>query len=78
MQYIKLQSNCKFLPNVPLSDQDTGMMDRLSETSLEHLSLQTTLQEVLNLQAEYIIKLHLFLIQHANTDETTEKGITWS
>lgn len=62
---------------MPLSNKDAGMMDGLGETSLEDLCLQPTLQEVLNLQTEYIIELHLFLIQHSNPHQTTEKSITW-
>lgn len=62
---------------MPLSDEDTCVMDRLGETSLEHLGLQTALQEVLDLQTEHVIELHLFLIQHADPDKTTQKRVTW-
>lgn len=62
---------------MPLSDENTGMMDGLGETSLEDLGLQTTLQEVLNLKTEHVIKLHLFLIQHSDPDETTQECVTW-
>lgn len=62
---------------MPLSDKDAGMMDGLGETSLEDLGLQTALQEVLNLQTENIIELHLLLIQHSNTDQTSEERIAW-
>lgn len=53
---------------MPLSDEDTCVMNGLGETSLEHLGLQTALQEVLDLQTEHVIELHLFLIQHADPD----------
>lgn len=62
---------------MPLSDENAGMVDRLSETSLEHLSLETALQEVLNLETEHVIELHLLLVQHSDPHQTTEKGITW-
>lgn len=60
-----------------LSDEDAGMMDGLGETSLEHLGLEAALQEVLNLEAQHVIKLHLLLVQHSDPHETTEKCITW-
>merc|ERR1712173_197039 len=39
-------------PNVPLSDQNSGVMNRLGQPQLENLSLQPTLQKVLNLQTQ--------------------------
>lgn len=62
---------------MPLPDEDTGVMDGLGKTSLEDLGLQAALQEVLDLQTEHIIKLHLLLIQHSDTDQTTKEGIAW-
>jgi propanediol dehydratase small subunit len=41
--------------DVPLADQDPGMMDALSQASLEHLRLQSSLQEIFDLQGEHII-----------------------
>lgn len=64
------------LPNVPLADKDTGMMDALGKAELEDLSLQPPLQEILNLQTQNVIELHLALIQHTNPHETSEQGIT--
>lgn len=61
----------KILPNMPLPDQNSGMMDGLRQASFEHLRLQTTLQEVLNLQTKHIIEFHLFFIQYSNTNQTT-------
>lgn len=55
-----------------LPDKNAGVMDGLSETSLEDLCLQTTFQEVLDFQTKHVIKLHLLLVQHSNTDQTTE------
>merc|ERR1719356_341230 len=56
--------------DVTLSDEDTSMMDRLSKSKLEHLGLKTTLQEVLDLETEHVIK-------HTNTYKTTEKCVTF-
>lgn len=53
------------------------MMDRLGKTSLEDLGLQTALQEVLNLQTEHVIELHLLLVQHSDADQTTEERVAW-
>lgn len=38
------------LPDVTLSDQDTGMMDTLSQPKLIDTSLQSSLQEILDLE----------------------------
>jgi len=67
------------LPNtdVSLSDEDAGVMDGLGESKLEHLSLQTTLQEVFHLQTKDIIELHLTLIQDTNPDQTSQEGISF-
>ena len=45
----------------------------LTET---YLGLKTTLQEVLNLEAEDVIKLHLGLVQDADPDQTPEERVT--
>merc|ERR1711924_294675 len=42
--------------DVALTDQDTSMMNRLCETTLEDKGLQATLHEVLNLEAQDIIQ----------------------
>lgn len=61
-----------------LADQHTGMMDGLGKSQFEHLGLQATLQEVLNFQAQHVIKLHAALVQHTNAHKTTEKCITFN
>ena len=38
------------VPNVPLPDQDTGVVDGLGQATLENLSLETTLQEILDFE----------------------------
>lgn len=59
-----------------LADEDAGMMDGLSQSKLEYLSLETTFQEIFDFQTQHVIELHAGFIQHSNTDQTTEKGIT--
>ena len=51
-------------------------MDRLRQTTLEDLSLETTLQEVLDLQGQHVIETHAGLIEHTDTDETADEGVT--
>lgn len=66
------------LPNVPLTDEHTGMVDAFGKSKLEDLSLQPPLQEVLNLQTQDVIELHLTLVQHTDPHQTSEQGITWT
>lgn len=72
---------CRFglinVPDVPLADKHAGVVDALGQSELENLSLKPPLQEVLNLQTQDIIQLHLGLIQHTDTHQTPEQGITY-
>lgn len=65
------------LPNVPLANKDTGMVDALGKSKLEDLSLQPPLQEIFNLQTQDVIQLHLTLVQHTDPHQTPEQSITW-
>lgn len=51
-------------------------MDTLSETTLEHLSLKPPLQEILNLQSQHVIETHAALVEHTDTDQSANKGVT--
>merc|ERR550525_80963 len=62
--------------DVSLSDQNSRVMDRFSKSELEHLSLQATLQEVLHLQPEDVVQLHLALVQDADPDQPPEESVT--
>lgn len=42
--------------DVPLVDEDTGVVDRLGEARLEDLGLETTLKEVLELEGEDVVE----------------------
>lgn len=66
------------LPNVPLADEDAGMMDALGKSQLEDLSLQPPLQEILHFEAQDVIEFHLTLIQHTDPHQTSEQGVTWT
>ena len=60
-----------------LLDQDTSVVDGLGETELVDTGLQTTLQEVLNVQGQDVIELHARLVEDTNTDQTANQGITF-
>ena len=66
----------KTVPNVALTNENAGMMDRLGQTQFEHLSLEAALQEVFNFQTEDVIEFHPTFVQHANPHQTTEEGVT--
>ncbi len=51
-------------------------MDALGQSELVDAGLKTTFQEILHLESEHVIELHPPLIEHANTDQTTNQGIT--
>jgi len=59
-----------------LLDQDTSVVDRLGETELVHAGLETTLQEILNLESQHVIEPHAGLVEHTDTDETANEGVT--
>lgn len=60
-----------------LPDQNTSMVNALSQTKLKHLCLETPLQEIFNPQTQHVIELHSALIEHANTYKTTQKSIAF-
>ena len=62
---------------MPLPDEDTGVMNRLRHTRLEHNGLKTTLEKVLNGQGQDVIELVLTLIKKPVTVHLTEKGLTF-
>ncbi len=59
-----------------LSDENSSMVNALGKAQFENLSLKSSLQEILEPQAEHVIKLHLSLIEHTDTDQATQKCIT--
>lgn len=62
--------------DVALADQDTGVVDRLGETELVDTGLETTLKEILDLEGQDVIELHAALIEHTDTDETANQGVS--
>ena len=64
------------VPNVTLANKNASVVDGLGQTQFEDLGLEASLQEIFNLQAEHVIELHAALLKHADTDQTTQKGVT--
>jgi hypothetical protein len=62
---------------VALLDEDTSVVDRLGETELVDTSLETALQEVLDLESQDVIESHTGLVEHTDTDETANEGISF-
>ena len=52
------------------------MMNALGQPTLEHLCLQTTLQEIIDLQSQHVIQSHVVLIEHTDSYETANQGVT--
>jgi len=61
---------------VPLADENTSVVDGLGKTELVDASLQAALQEILDLEGQDVIELHAGLIEHTDTDQTTDQGVT--
>ena len=65
-----------FLPNVALSDERTSVVNTLGKVRLEHLCLQPAFQEILDFQSQHVIETHAGLVEHTDTDETTDESVT--
>lgn len=70
-----MQSQNIDLPDVALLDEDTGVVDGLGKAELVDASLETALQEVLNLQGKDVIELHAALVKDTDTDQTANERI---
>jgi hypothetical protein len=62
---------------VALLDQNTSMMDALGEAELVDAGLETTLQEIFNLEGKHVIELHAGFVEHTDTDETANEGVSF-
>lgn len=65
------------IPDVTLTDEDTGVVDGLGEAELVHAGLETTLQEVLDLEGKDVIELHAGLVEDTDTDQTANEGVAF-
>ena len=52
------------------------MVDTLSQPTLEYLSLESPLQEILNFQSQHIIETHTALIKHTNTNQSSDESVS--
>lgn len=62
--------------DVPLPDENTSVVDGLGETELEHLGLQTPLEEILSLEGQDVIETHASVVEHTNSNKTTDQSVT--
>ena len=76
-QFCTHESSTRVVPNVPLPDQNSSMMDTLGQTELVYASLQSPLQKILHFECEHVIELHAGFIKHTHTDETTNQGVSF-
>lgn len=63
--------------DVTLADQDTGVVDGLGKTKLPDTGLETTLQEILDLEGQDVIQLHARLIKDTDANKTANKGVAF-
>jgi hypothetical protein len=52
------------------------MVDRFGEAQFENLSLQSPFQEIFDFESEYIIQFHAGFVEHTDSDETANQGIS--
>jgi hypothetical protein len=53
------------------------MVNALSKTALEHLGLETTLQEIFDFQGKHVIETQTRLVEHTNAHKSTNEGIAF-
>lgn len=51
-------------------------MDRLGKAESVDAGLETALQEVLDLESQDVIESHAGFVEHTDTDETADQGVT--
>jgi hypothetical protein len=59
-----------------LADEDTGVVDGLCKTESVHAGLETTFQEILNLEGQHVIESHAGFVEDTDTDKTANQGVT--
>jgi hypothetical protein len=62
--------------DVPLSDQDSSVVNRLGQTALEDLGLQSSLHKVLGLQGQDVIESHTSVVQNTDSYQSSDQGVT--
>lgn len=74
MRYASVERGC--VPDVSLSDKNTGVMDGLGQSKSVDAGLKTALQEIFNLKSKHVIELHTGLVEDTNTDKSSNQGVT--
>lgn len=65
------------IPDMSLSDQNSGVVDTLGQPKLVHASLQSSLQEIFDFESKHVIEFHTRFIEDTDTHETTDEGISF-
>ena len=77
LNFLSLILSSHLLPHadVSLLDENTGVVNRLGEPELEHLGLEPALHEVLGLESQHVVELHLVLGQDPGPHQAAEQRI---
>lgn len=76
-QRAKCRCRADHIPNMPLLNQNSSMMNALRKTELVDTSLQTALQEIFDFEGEHVIELHAGFVEHTDADETADQGVAF-
>jgi len=63
--------------DMPLSDEDAGVVNGFGQAEFEDLRLKAAFQEIFDGETQDVIELHLGLVQHSDPHQTTQKGIAF-
>lgn len=63
--------------NVSLRNQDSSVVNRLGQTQLVDLGLQSSFQEIFDLQSQDVIQLLLVFGQDTNSHQSSDQSITF-
>lgn len=66
----------KCVPDVPLPDEDSGVVDGLGHARLEDEGLEAAFEKVLDGESQHIIQLVLCLVEESVTEHSSEKGFS--
>src|SRR4051812_43026317 len=61
---------------MPLSDENSRVVNALGQAAPEDLSLEPSLQEILDLQCQHVVETHPLFVQYANAHESANQGVT--
>lgn len=63
--------------DVALLNENASVVDGLGEAELVNAGLETTLQEILDLQGQDVIELHAGLVEDTDTDQAANEGVAF-